>query len=93
MIPEEFKASASLLDLALHDESPSERDLIAFARKHTTGEQRRVVKSYVDQLLKPEVSGEMLQKVWFESGASVFIADQAELRTFLQMIRKELDEQ
>lgn len=92
-IPEEFKTFASLFDLALHDDSPTERELIGFALKHTPKKQKVVVRSYIDRLLKPDVSGEMLQKVWFEAGASLFIPDQAEVRTFLQMIRKELGEQ
>lgn len=91
-IPEEFKTFAGLFDLALHDERPTEHDLIAFALKHTSNHQQSIVKSYLDRLLKPEVTGTELQKVWLEAGPSILIPDQAELRIFLEMIRKAIGE-
>jgi hypothetical protein len=89
-IPDEFRSFAGLFDLALHDERPTEHDLIAFAVEHTTKHQQSVVRSYLGRLLKPEVTGKELQEVWLEAGASLTIPGQAEMRTFLEMIQKEL---
>lgn len=90
-IPDEFKAFASLLDLDLHDGTPDERALIAFGLKHTSCEQKRVVKAYLDDLLSLDAGDKELQKVWFDTGASLFIADHGELRRFLEMIQKEMN--
>lgn len=89
-IPEEFKAFASLFDLQLHDQTPNEHELIAFAIKHTPSERKHVVKTYLGELLSRNPSGNELQEIWLNAGASLLIRDQDELRYFLALIRDEI---
>ena len=89
-IPEEFKAFASLFDLQLHDRTPNERELIAFAIKHTPPEHKSVVRGFLDQMLNPSIGGAELQKIWLDSGASVLISDEGELRYCLNLARGEI---
>jgi hypothetical protein len=90
-IPEAFKDFASLFDLDLHDHAPNEQQMVAFAIKHTSDTQKRTVKAYLDELLRRDVSGTELQKIWVGSGASLSIPNNAELRRLLRMISEELD--
>jgi len=89
-IPEEFKAFASLFDLDLHDHVPDEKALIAFALKHTSNEQKRVVKVYLDQLLRLNPGGTELQKIWLDAGAGLSIPDHDELSRFLRLVQEEM---
>lgn len=89
-IPEEFKAFASLFDLNLHDRTPNERELIAFAVKHTPPEHKVLVRGFLGKMLGASVGGAELQKIWLDSGASVLVSDEGELRYFLNLARDEI---
>ncbi|KAB2910827.1 MAG: hypothetical protein F9K29_24050 [Hyphomicrobiaceae bacterium] len=87
-VPEEFKAFVSLFDLDLHDRTPDERELIAFALKHTPDADKQIVKAYLDKLLGGDYGDAELLKIWLDAGPALSVPNQSELRQLLQMVRQ-----
>lgn len=90
LIPEEFKAMLGRLDCNAEYLIDYPEALISRASRVASPEQRRTVKTFLDEFLRNNPSDLELHKLWFSGPIEIGYKDQAYLRQFFELMRDRL---
>ena len=85
--PEEFKRFVRSFWQGSEDEAASVREWIANALSLSDHRQKAVIANFLDDVLRRDVSGKELQRIWSSGGPSYMLPDDEDLRAFLRQVR------
>ena len=86
-IPKEFRTICHYFVQDMNVFATTPEAFIRFATQELSVVQKRIVITFLDDLLGDQVTDQFLQDVWWSSGANIHFLDEAQLRRTLELMR------